>query len=129
MCRISTTGPSVTAAAPLISSWKRPGGVVCLFRTISDSVQSMKNVLRWFLSLIFYQRGVYRPGLEILGKVHHEGYYVKMAAAWAVSVCYVKFPEKTKSFSAKIFWTTLLTIRRSRKSGSPIGFQRKTKKD
>jgi len=25
----------------------------------------------------------------------HEGYYVKMAAAWAISICYVKFPGKT----------------------------------
>lgn len=34
--------------------------------------------------------------LEIYRKVCHEGYYVKMAVAWAVSVCYVKFPEKTR---------------------------------
>ncbi len=34
--------------------------------------------------------------LEIYRKIHHEGYYVKMGVAWAVSVCYVKFPEKTK---------------------------------
>ena len=27
--------------------------------------------------------------------------YVKMAAAWAVSVCYVKFPEKTEVFLRK----------------------------
>lgn len=33
--------------------------------------------------------------LEIYQRVSHEGYYVKMAVAWAVSVCYVKFPEKT----------------------------------
>lgn len=30
-----------------------------------------------------------------LDKVRHDGYYVKMAVAWAVSVCYVKFPELT----------------------------------
>ncbi len=36
--------------------------------------------------------------LEILGKVRHEGYYAKMAVAWAVSVCFVKFPEETKVF-------------------------------
>ena len=35
---------------------------------------------------------------EILNKIRHEGYYVKMAAAWAVSVCFVKFPERTKPF-------------------------------
>lgn len=34
--------------------------------------------------------------LKILEGIRHEGYYVKMAAAWAVSVCYVKFPERTK---------------------------------
>ena len=33
--------------------------------------------------------------LEIYQRISHDGYYVKMAVAWAVSVCYVKFPEKT----------------------------------
>ena len=33
--------------------------------------------------------------LELYQKIGHEGYYVKMAIAWAVSVCYVKFPEQT----------------------------------
>ena len=35
--------------------------------------------------------------LDLLLQVHHEGYYVKMAVAWAISVCYVKFPKKTES--------------------------------
>ncbi len=35
--------------------------------------------------------------LDILGGIRHDGYYVKMAVAWAVSVCFVKFPEKTKA--------------------------------
>lgn len=30
-----------------------------------------------------------------LDKVRHEGYYVKMAVAWAISICFVKFPEPT----------------------------------
>ncbi len=34
--------------------------------------------------------------LEVMGRISHEGYYVKMAAAWAVSVCYIKFREKTE---------------------------------
>lgn len=33
--------------------------------------------------------------LEILNNIHHDGYYVKMAVAWAISVCYIKFPEET----------------------------------
>lgn len=36
--------------------------------------------------------------LKVLEEVRHEGYYVKMAAAWAVSVCYVKFPEAALEF-------------------------------
>jgi 3-methyladenine DNA glycosylase AlkD len=31
-------------------------------------------------------------------QVHHEGYYVKMAVAWAVSLCFVKFPEQTMEY-------------------------------
>lgn len=31
----------------------------------------------------------------IFNSIHHEGYYVKMAVAWAVSMCFVKYPEKT----------------------------------
>lgn len=30
-----------------------------------------------------------------MNEIHHEGYYVKMAVAWNLSVCYVRFPEKT----------------------------------
>ena len=33
--------------------------------------------------------------LEILNKIQHEGYYVKMAVAWAISICYIKFPIET----------------------------------
>lgn len=33
--------------------------------------------------------------LDRLEGVCHPGYYVKMAVAWALSVCFVKFPEKT----------------------------------
>lgn len=33
--------------------------------------------------------------------VGHEGYYVKMALAWAVSICYVKFPERTQKYLEK----------------------------
>lgn len=36
--------------------------------------------------------------LEIFDNIHHEGYYVKMAVAWALQVCYVKFPKKTMKF-------------------------------
>lgn len=33
-----------------------------------------------------------------LDGIRHEGYYVRMGVAWAVSVCYVKYPEKTMAY-------------------------------
>lgn len=33
--------------------------------------------------------------LSILDNIKHEGYYVKMAVAWAVSICYIKLHEPT----------------------------------
>lgn len=33
-----------------------------------------------------------------LDQVKHEGYYVKMGVAWAVSVCFVKYPAKTMAY-------------------------------
>lgn len=32
------------------------------------------------------------------GAISHDGYYVKMAIAWALSVCFVKYRDKTLSF-------------------------------
>lgn len=34
----------------------------------------------------------------LLDKIQSEHYYVNMAIAWAVSVCYIRFPEKTISY-------------------------------
>lgn len=31
-------------------------------------------------------------------KINHEGYYVKMAVAWMLSMCFVKFYDETKAF-------------------------------
>ncbi|KTD84739.1 DNA alkylation repair protein [Paenibacillus etheri] len=33
--------------------------------------------------------------LQLLDQVRHEGYYVKMAVSWALSMCYVKMPAAT----------------------------------
>lgn len=39
--------------------------------------------------------------LAVLEAIPGDGYYVKMAVAWAISVCYVRFPEKTEGFLKK----------------------------
>ena len=39
-----------------------------------------------------------KEDFKIFDDIKHEGYYVKMAVAWAVSVCFVKYPEYTMKF-------------------------------
>ncbi|MGG2085256.1 DNA alkylation repair protein [Lysinibacillus pakistanensis] len=36
--------------------------------------------------------------LNIINAIKHEGYYVKMAVAWAISICYVKDPLVTMNY-------------------------------
>ncbi len=36
--------------------------------------------------------------LRLCGSIRNDGYYTKMGVAWTVSVCYVKYPEKTRKF-------------------------------
>ena len=36
--------------------------------------------------------------LQLLDQVSHEDYYVKMAVAWAVSICYIKMPDATMPY-------------------------------
>jgi len=36
--------------------------------------------------------------LKLLNYIKHPGYYVKMSVAWAISICYIRFPEKTIKF-------------------------------
>lgn len=47
--------------------------------------------------LLFYyiQETTIGEVLDLLDSVRHDGYYVKMAVAWAVSICYVQFPQRT----------------------------------
>lgn len=36
--------------------------------------------------------------LNTLWRVKHPGYYAKMAQAWAISTCYIKYPELTENY-------------------------------
>lgn len=52
-------------------------------------VQAMEN---------FIDEGHIHELLGCLDAVRHEGYYVKMAVAWALSVCFVRFPDITMDY-------------------------------
>lgn len=46
-----------------------------------------------------YLEEAYLPKLfAVAGRIHHEGYYVKMAVAWLLSICFVKYYEETCRF-------------------------------
>lgn len=36
--------------------------------------------------------------LNVLDNIKNDFYYVKMAIAWAISICYIKYPMKTKQY-------------------------------
>lgn len=42
--------------------------------------------------------------LQTLNSIRHDGYYAKMAVAWAISVCFVHFPEKTLAYLKQKDW-------------------------
>ena len=41
----------------------------------------------------FVDEDYVEAGLELMDHIHHQGYYVKMAVAWAISIYFIKFPE------------------------------------
>lgn len=51
------------------------------------------------LMLFYYINDEYLQRLfEIFDDISHEDYYVKMAVAWAVSMCFVKYPIETMKY-------------------------------
>lgn len=50
-------------------------------------------IINYFISESYVER-LY----GIFDEISHEGYYVKMAVAWAVSICYVKFPDSAQRY-------------------------------
>ena len=49
----------------------------------------------------FYDKEKLSEALALLEGMRQEQYYVRMAVAWAVSICYVKFPRETERLLKK----------------------------
>lgn len=60
----------------------------------SDEEYEIRFAVVMLLSY-FVEEEYFDRVLPCLDRIDHEGYYVKMAVAWAISVCYVKYPELT----------------------------------
>ena len=72
---------------------------------------------------------------EIFNKIKHDGYYVKMAVAWAISICLIKFYDETVKYLNKANldnWTYNKAIQKAiesyRISDEQKDFLRKLKK-
>lgn len=94
-----------------------------VFEFIQPYLKSEKTYdLRFAIVVLldYFVEEEYLPKLyEIFDSVKHDDYYVKMALAWAVSVCFVKFPNETMEYlkncdlSDDVFNKSLQKIRES----------------
>ncbi len=70
----------------------------------------------------FIDKDYIRQTLERLAQIKHDAYYVNMALAWALSVCYVKYPEESAPYIREevlgdwVYRKTLQKIRESRRA-------------
>lgn len=95
---------------PKINSWAVCDTSVAGFKITKKNMEYMWNFIQKYLKsnkeyelrfaivmmLDFYVTEEYIDlVLQILNNIKHEGYYVKMAVAWTIQVCFVKFPIKT----------------------------------
>lgn len=100
----------VSAFVPKINSWSVCDSFCNGLKFTKNNMELVWNFIQPFLSskkefevrfgvvmiLDFYINENYiKSVLKILDTVKHEGYYVKMAVAWAISICYIKFPNET----------------------------------
>lgn len=101
---------------PLINSWAVCDSCCTTYKFMKKNQEEWFSFLEPYLNSsqeyeirfavvclldFFIQEAFIDRILSCFSNIHHEGYYVKMAVAWAVSVCYVKFPEKTEEFLLK----------------------------
>ena len=51
------------------------------------------------MAMQYFLEEAYLPEfLQLCDKIHHEGYYVKMAVAWALSVYFIKYQDKVMPY-------------------------------
>lgn len=78
---------------------KQPETVWNFIRPYLDSDQEFELRFAVVMMLAHYINGEYIDRvIASLDRIRHEGYYVKMGVAWAVSVSFAKYPEKTMAY-------------------------------
>lgn len=103
--------PLVTDFLPLIDNWavcdtfcstfklRAPSDKALMWDYLTPLFADSREFYARFALVMFLGHFVEPPyldqGLRHIESLTREQYYVQMAAAWAVSVCYVKFPVET----------------------------------
>lgn len=96
----------------LIDNWSVCDTAVATFKIIKKHKKEFFNELPKYLSggefqirlaliilLDYYIEEDYAEYIfNVCDEVKHDGYYVKMAVAWLISVCYVKMPKATEEY-------------------------------
>lgn len=103
----------ITAFLPLIDNWSVCDSFCITLKAAASGQEIFWEYLQSCLCsereftvrfavvmlLDFYIDDAYIDRLyPVWDTVKHSGYYVKMAVAWAVSMCYVKFPARTERY-------------------------------
>ncbi|WP_051309693.1 DNA alkylation repair protein [Desulfogranum japonicum] len=105
--------PLVERFLDKVDNWAQVDSTICVCKHIvHEKEQVLAVIKRWLTSekefvvraglvtlLAHYVEERYLPEIFSLAEsVSHQGYYVKMANAWLISVCMAKFPEETLPF-------------------------------
>ncbi len=103
----------IAAYLPKIDNWGLCDSFVCALKFTAKNQALVWDFLQPYLNsdqefslrfgivmiLDYFMTPVYVPqALKIFNRLHHSGYYVKMAVAWAVAEAYIKQPILTLPF-------------------------------
>lgn len=103
----------VAAFVPKIDNWSVCDSFCTGLKFTKDNKERVWAFLQPYLSsekeydirfgvvmlLDFYIESAYIDRvLTLIDDVKHEGFYAKMAVAWAISICYVKHPDQTMEY-------------------------------
>lgn len=98
---------------PRIDNWSLCDSFCATLKwTPADKIKVMTDICRWLKSdneycvrvgvvmlLDHYIESEWiEKCLDLFDQVQHKGYYAQMAVAWAISVCFIKFPKQTSKF-------------------------------
>ncbi len=112
-CSVEQTCKYLKEFIPKIDNWAVCDVTVASLKIVKNNQKEMLDFFRSYFKskkefelrfaivvlLNFYITEEYIDFvLKTVNEIKHEGYYVKMAVAWAISISYIKFPEKTMEF-------------------------------